>query len=328
MRARTTAAALLGALALVLPTAGTSLAVDHDDDDGRRSLGRLEYLVDDDDEGGDEHRQIRPADNDTCYRLTGTSWENPATTVRNETESLAVLFRDRDCGERAERVLEPGQRVHGVQVRSVLFKPVDDDNEGRHEGRQDGRGDERGDERGDGWGDGRGDGRGDDFGNGDEDRGRHDARPGLPGAPHHNATKPAVRPSVKPRTDEPGSQQARDEQPRDEQAREDQPRDEQARDEQGREDQPREDQPREDQAGDQQARDEQAQREDQARQDQIRREEQARQEEARRDDQARQDQQAGDEQRMRDEQARQEEEQGRPAEQGPDMFDRIFRSIG
>ncbi|MEU6891456.1 hypothetical protein ABZ934_06580 [Streptomyces sp. NPDC046557] len=314
MRARTTAAALLGALALVLPTAGTSLAVDHDDDDGRRSLGRLEYLVDDDDEGGNEHRQIRPADNDTCYRLTGTSWENPATTVRNETESLAVLFRDRDCGERAERVLEPGQRVHGVQVRSVLFKPVDDDNEGRHEGRQDGWGDGRGDERGDG----RGDGRGDDFGNGDEDRGRHDARPGLPGAPHHNATKPAVRPSVKPRTDGPGSQQAGEEQARDEQPREDQ----------AREDQPREDQAREDQAGDQQARDEQAQREDQARQDQIRREEQARQEEARRDDQARQEQQARDEQRMRDEQARQEEEQGRPAEQGPDMFDRIFRSIG
>ncbi|MFJ6720007.1 MULTISPECIES: hypothetical protein [unclassified Streptomyces] len=319
MRARTTAAALLGALALVLPTAGTSLAVDHDDDDGRRSLGRLEYLVDDDDDGGDEHRQIRPADNDTCYRLTGTSWENPAISVRNETESLAVLFRDRDCGERAERVLEPGERAHGVQVRSVLFKPVDDDNDGRHEGRHDGRGDGRDD---------------DDFGNGDEDRGRHDARPGLPGAMHHNGAKPAAHHMVKPRMDEPGSQQAREEQapvdqPRDEQARDEQQmRDEQGRDEQARDEQGRDEQARQDQPRDEQARDEQQMRDEQARQDQARHEEQARQEEARRDEQARQEQQMRDEQRMRDEQARQEEEQGRPDEQGADMFDRIFRSIG
>ncbi|MFD2122621.1 hypothetical protein ACFSNO_29255 [Streptomyces cirratus] len=176
MRARTTAAALLGALAIVLPTAGATLAADHDDDDGRRSLGRLEYLVETTtgEAGDDEHRQIRPADNDTCYRLTGTSWENPATTVRNETESLAVLFRDRDCGERAERTLGAGERANGVQVRSVLFKPVDDE-EGRHEGRNDGRND------------GRHDGNDDGFGNGDEDRGRHDARPGMPGAPGRTA---------------------------------------------------------------------------------------------------------------------------------------------
>ncbi|MGW7189705.1 hypothetical protein ACWGIP_11230, partial [Streptomyces sp. NPDC054838] len=239
MRARTTAAALLGALALVLPASGTSLAADHDDDDGRRSLGRLEYLVDDDEAGGDEHRQIRPADNDTCYRLTGTSWEDPATSVHNETESLAVLFRDRDCGERAERALEPGERVHGVQVRSVLFKPVDD-NEGRHEGRHDGRGDGRDD---------------DDFGNGDEDRGRRDARPGLPGAQMQNGARPAVQEMTKPRMDEPGAQPA-DEPAGDEQAGDEQARDEQAGDEQARDEPAGDEQVREEQARDEQARDE------------------------------------------------------------------------
>ncbi|MEU7063180.1 hypothetical protein [Streptomyces sp. NPDC046161] len=297
MRARTTAAALLGALALVLPTAGATVAADHDDDDGRRPLGRLEYLVDDDDEvGGDEHRQIRPADNDTCYRLTGTSWENPATTVRNETESLAVLFRDRECGERAERVLAPGERAHGVQVRSVLFKPVDDeDDEGRHDGRNDG------------WNNGRHDGNDDESGNGDEDRGRRrEAGPGLPGAPVQSGAKPAVQEMVKPPVDEPAAQ------PADGQPREDQPREEQAREEQA----PQEQQARDEQARDEQAREEQAQREELARQEEM-----ARQDQAQRDEQARMEQQA------REEQDRREEEQGRTGEQGPDMFDRIFGAI-
>ncbi|MFD2122605.1 hypothetical protein ACFSNO_29135 [Streptomyces cirratus] len=95
MRARTTAAALLGALAIVLPTAGATLAADHDDDDAaaRSAAWSTSSRTTTRGAGDDEHRQIRPADNDTCYRLTGTSWENPATTVRNETESLAVLFR-------------------------------------------------------------------------------------------------------------------------------------------------------------------------------------------------------------------------------------------
>ncbi|MFD2122607.1 hypothetical protein ACFSNO_29155 [Streptomyces cirratus] len=268
---------------------GATLAADHDDDDGRRSLGRLSTSSRTTTRpGDDEHRQIRPADNDTCYRLTGTSWENPATTVRNETESLAVLFRDRDCGERAERTLAPGSgrtasrsarcsSSRWTMRRAATRDGTTDGTTAATTGNDDG------------------------FGNGDEDRGRHDARPGMPGAPVQNGAKPAMQEMVKPRTDEPAAQ------PRDEQPRDEQPGDEQARDEQARDEQ----------AGDEHAREEQQAREEQARQ-----EETARQDQARRDEQARQEQQA------REEQDRREEEQGRTGEQGPDMFDRIFGAIG
>ncbi|MET9884384.1 hypothetical protein ABZZ20_14770 [Streptomyces sp. NPDC006430] len=170
MRLRPTTAALLGALALVLPTAGPSVAEDFGDD-GRRTLGRLEYVID-----HDERAQIRPADNDTCYELTDTSRRRPATSVRNETESRAVLFSEHGCGGRAERVLEPGDRVNDVKVLSVTFTPVDDDREDHH-GRRDERDDDRGDGREENRGDGRGDGREDQDDFTDEDRGRmRDAR--------------------------------------------------------------------------------------------------------------------------------------------------------
>ncbi|MGW6705507.1 hypothetical protein ACWGDE_11535 [Streptomyces sp. NPDC054956] len=143
MRLRTTATALLGALALVLPTAGLASANDHDDD--REHIGTLHYRFTDEDD--DERRaQIHPADNDTCYRLTHTSESRPAFDVRNETESLAVLFHDRSCGGEAEAVLEPGERARNVEVASVLFKPADEDHHGRHDGRHDGRDDWRDDE--------------------------------------------------------------------------------------------------------------------------------------------------------------------------------------
>ncbi|MER6781472.1 MULTISPECIES: hypothetical protein [unclassified Streptomyces] len=113
MRLRPTAAALLGALALVLPTAGASLAGGHDD------LGRLQYIID-----NDERAQIRPADNDTCYELTDTSRNRPATAVHNGTESRALLYPNRGCGGRVERELQPGDTVYNVEVRSVTFVPV------------------------------------------------------------------------------------------------------------------------------------------------------------------------------------------------------------
>ncbi|WP_330298658.1 hypothetical protein [Streptomyces sp. NBC_00503] len=161
MRLRTTATALVGALALVLPTAGLSYANDHDD---REHLGTLHYRFVDDD-GDRRDGRIHPADNDTCYRLTNTTWNRPATRVENDTESLAVLFQDRNCGGTAEAELEPGEVLRDTEVRSALFKPTDNDDrhEGRHDGRHDGRGDDRDDEgRHDGRGDGRGDGRDDD----------------------------------------------------------------------------------------------------------------------------------------------------------------------
>ncbi|TDU75890.1 hypothetical protein [Streptomyces sp. KS 21] len=114
MRLRPTAAALLGALALVLPTAGPSMAGGGEDD-----LGRLEYIID-----NDVRAQIRPADNDTCYELTDTSRSRPATAVHNDTESRAVLYPNHGCNGRVERELQPGDTVHDVAVLSATFVPV------------------------------------------------------------------------------------------------------------------------------------------------------------------------------------------------------------
>ncbi|WKD32509.1 hypothetical protein [Streptomyces xanthophaeus] len=126
MRLRSTAAVFVGALALALPTAGPSVADDH----GERALGTLHYQYLD--AAGSERRgQIRPADNDTCYLLTRTSRDEPAIEVRNETESLAVLFDNRSCNGEAEKVLKPGERAKRVEVVSVYFKPVDEEDPGR-----------------------------------------------------------------------------------------------------------------------------------------------------------------------------------------------------
>ncbi|MET9853710.1 hypothetical protein ABZY57_12265 [Streptomyces sp. NPDC006450] len=129
MRLRTTATALVGALALVLPTAGISYANDHDD---RENLGTLHYRFADDD--GDTRRgRIEPADNDTCYQLTNASRSHPAFQVENDTESLAVLFEDRSCGGTAVETLQPGERARDLSVRSVFFKPSDDWHHGHHD---------------------------------------------------------------------------------------------------------------------------------------------------------------------------------------------------
>lgn len=157
MRLRTTATALVGALALVLPTAGLSYANDHDD---REHLGTLHYRYVDED-GDRRDGRIHPADNDTCYRLTNTTGHRPATRVENDTRSLALLFEDRNCGGAPEAELEPGEELRNTEVRSAYFKPTDNDDrhEGRHDGRHDGRGDDFDDE---GRHDGRGEGRDDD----------------------------------------------------------------------------------------------------------------------------------------------------------------------
>ncbi|MFJ7589932.1 hypothetical protein ACIQZO_21620 [Streptomyces sp. NPDC097617] len=119
MRLRSTAAVIVGALALALPTAGPSLADDH----GERALGTLHYTYLDAG-GAQRNGQIRPADNDTCYLLTRTSRDEPAIEVRNDTESLAVLFDNRSCEGEAEAVLKPGGKAKRVEVVSVYFKPV------------------------------------------------------------------------------------------------------------------------------------------------------------------------------------------------------------
>ncbi|MET9610076.1 hypothetical protein ABZZ17_34235 [Streptomyces sp. NPDC006512] len=128
MRLRTTAAVLLASFALVLPTAGPSLANDHDDND---TLGELHYRYTNDN-GDSRSRTIEPADNDTCYQLPGTR-NNPAYKVENDTDSLALLFEGRSCNGQPQEILEPGDSARNLNVRSVFFKPVDDHHHGRHD---------------------------------------------------------------------------------------------------------------------------------------------------------------------------------------------------
>ncbi|RST04133.1 hypothetical protein EF910_18545 [Streptomyces sp. WAC07149] len=135
MRLRSTAAAaLLASFALVLPTAGQSLAND------RHDLGEIHYRFTDDD-GDVRRRTIEPADLDTCYRLTGTSRNHPAFAVQNDTDALVLVFRGDSCGGEAQEVLRPGEHARDLNARSVFLKP-----DGHHGGHHDGRDDDWDDE--------------------------------------------------------------------------------------------------------------------------------------------------------------------------------------
>ncbi|MFD9370633.1 hypothetical protein ACFWA6_23440 [Streptomyces sp. NPDC060020] len=247
MRLRTTAAVLVGALALVLPTAGPSLADDH----GDRALGTLNYrFINDDDV--EESGQIRPADNRTCYVLTRTSRDRPAVAVQNNTRSRAHLFDNRSCSGEEVATLTPDRQVNRVRVVSVYFTPVNEDDEGR--GDNDGRGD---------WNNGGDQGRGDWNNGGDqgrEDEAREDQGRGDQGR-DDQAREDQGR-GDQGRDDQAREDQGRGDQGRDDQAREDEARDDQGRGDQGRGDQARDDQARDDQARDDQARDDQEEEED------------------------------------------------------------------
>ncbi|MFC9813102.1 hypothetical protein ACFVJM_13655 [Streptomyces virginiae] len=141
MRLGTTAAVFVGALALALPTAGPAPADDHGD-----RLGTLNYRYFDD-AGRERQGRIRPADDGTCYLLTGTSRRDPAVEVTNRTRSRALLFDNPGCGGRAVATLRPNGSVSDVEVVAAFFEPADEAGQGP------GRGD---------WGNGgQGQGRGD-----------------------------------------------------------------------------------------------------------------------------------------------------------------------
>ncbi|MEU2394680.1 hypothetical protein [Streptomyces sp. NPDC007369] len=278
MRLRTAAVAFLGAFALSVPLAGPSLADDFDD---RPNIGRLDYIVD------GERRQIRPADNDTCYELTGTSRRDPATAVRNATKSRATLFTQEGCNGRSERELEPGDIVYDVEVRSVVFTPVHVNKDDKH--------DPFGDDRS------------------DDDRGGFESN----SRPEHAAMGAVEKASVLPKKDGPepqdGPSQAEEQQRQEEQRQEEQRQEEQRQEEQRQEEQ-RQEEP-------QQPQDEQQPREPRdEQQPQEPREDQAPAEEQ----QEMPGQHEMEEQGPQDmRQDRQEEHH----EEGPDMFDAAFRSI-
>ncbi|KOU60739.1 hypothetical protein [Streptomyces sp. IGB124] len=171
MRLGTTAAVFVGALALALPTAGPAPADDHGD-----RLGTLNYRYFDD-AGRERQGRIRPADDGTCYLLTGTSRRDPAVEVTNRTRSRALLFDNPGCGGRAVATLGPNGSVSDVEVVAAFFKPADEAGQGPGRGDWNDGGDQE-EGRGD-WGDGgeQGQGRGDqndEDAAGEDDQGRGD----------------------------------------------------------------------------------------------------------------------------------------------------------
>ncbi|NXY97256.1 hypothetical protein HYE82_23340 [Streptomyces sp. BR123] len=279
MRLRTAAVAFLGAFALAVPLAGPSMADDFDD---RPHLGRLDYIVD------GERRQIRPADNDTCYELTGTSRREPATAVRNDTKSRATLFTEDGCNGRPERVLEPKDVVYDVAVRSVVFTPVHVDKDDKH----------------------------DPFGDS-----HFDGHEGFDSAsrPEH-AVMGAAQPAVLPEEDGP--------EPQDGPAPEEQRQEEQRREEQGRQDEQRqqEEQRREEhQRQDEQwQQDEQRQQEEQRREEHERQDEQRQQEQP----PAEERQEMPEQQERQEQGPDMAQDMPEEHHEGqPDMFDAVFRSI-
>ncbi|MFJ6781377.1 hypothetical protein [Streptomyces yangpuensis] len=163
MRLGTTAAVFAGALALALPTAGPAPADDHGD-----RLGTLAYRYVDD-AGRERQGRIRPADDGTCYLLTGTSRREPAVEVTNRTRSRALLFDNPGCAGRAVATLRPNGSVADVRVVAAFFEPVHETGQGP------GRGD---------WGDGDGDG-------GEQGEGRGDWGDGAPGRGDQGGTDEA-----------------------------------------------------------------------------------------------------------------------------------------
>ncbi|MFF7295120.1 hypothetical protein [Streptomyces sp. NPDC008265] len=154
MRLRTTAAVFVGALVLVLPTAGPS-AAEHRDG---RPLGSLQYRYVDD-AGRTREGRIRPADNDTCYLLTATSRRHPAVELTNRTRSRAVLFADTGCSGRSVATLDPRESVRGVKVVAALFRSAEG---GRgDQGGNGGDGGDWGNGGNGGWSEGGEEGRGD-----------------------------------------------------------------------------------------------------------------------------------------------------------------------
>ncbi|MFE6842596.1 hypothetical protein [Streptomyces sp. NPDC057686] len=110
MRLRTTAAALAGALALVLPAGAQAFA-----DDGKA----LDYVYVDQ-TNTEKNAQLKDAGADTCLALPSAS-SNVVEAV-NRTDSEALLFEDADCGGEPVATLQPGDKAGDFHAAAVVFR--------------------------------------------------------------------------------------------------------------------------------------------------------------------------------------------------------------
>ncbi|MER5930006.1 hypothetical protein [Streptomyces sp. NPDC002054] len=115
MRLRTTAVAFAGAFALVLPVSGQALA------DGGDTLNYAFF-----DDGRERRAQLRPAGDNTCYLLNGTSRREPAVSAFNGTDRAALLFDNDGCAGDPVAVAGPHESVSDFEAVAVRFERVRD----------------------------------------------------------------------------------------------------------------------------------------------------------------------------------------------------------
>ncbi|GAA0277585.1 hypothetical protein GCM10010302_14080 [Streptomyces polychromogenes] len=110
MRLRTTAAALAGALALVLPAGAQAFA-----DDGKA----LNYVYVDQ-SNQEKNGQLKDAGSDKCHALPSAASE--VVEAVNETDSVALIFDEADCGGEPVATLQPGEKAGDFHAASVVFQ--------------------------------------------------------------------------------------------------------------------------------------------------------------------------------------------------------------
>ncbi|MFH7599406.1 hypothetical protein WDV06_30550 [Streptomyces racemochromogenes] len=110
MRLRTTAAALAGALALVLPAGAQAFA-----DDGKA----LNYVYVDQN-NTEKNGQLKDMGADKCHALPSAASE--VVEAVNETDSVALIFEEADCGGAPVATLQPGEKAGDFHAASVVFQ--------------------------------------------------------------------------------------------------------------------------------------------------------------------------------------------------------------
>ncbi|MFE2479857.1 hypothetical protein [Streptomyces sp. NPDC059389] len=112
MRLRTTAAALAGALALVLPAGAQAFA-----DEGKA----LDYVYVDQ-QNAEKNAQIKDVGADQCHALPSAS--SKVLEVVNRTDSEALLFEDAECNGEPVATLQPGDKAGDFHAAAVVFRKV------------------------------------------------------------------------------------------------------------------------------------------------------------------------------------------------------------
>ncbi|MFF4327552.1 hypothetical protein ACFYZT_13595 [Streptomyces sp. NPDC001591] len=110
MRLRTSAAALAGALALVLPAGAQAFA-----DEGKA----LNYVYVDGSHA-EKNAQIKEMGTDTCHALPSNA--SDVVEAVNETDSVALLFEEEECGGTPVATLQPGEKAGDFHAASVVFQ--------------------------------------------------------------------------------------------------------------------------------------------------------------------------------------------------------------